>query len=472
MGTRERTYRSRTLLMLCAGGLLAGSIGCGASQDSDRTNAFDDAPAREQTAAVVPHALGETTSEVDESAEASEAPAKKTDEREAVDTQDRLEAAIEAAAKGDPGRAKRDLKALTDDEEFGAYARYNLGVLAYAEGDQSRAKKYIREALEFDPSFGPAATAIVRELLVEGKVNEAETFVREQLAKSDNASGVRAAALFVKLHKENYQGVIDDTRSILIDEPTNLDAHYALSMANLALGRVQLAEYIMREAQKRDDGRADIYFGLGKIALAGGDEEAARRQWRQALETNPDYPEAIVAISALDLKKMNYQEVVDALEPLIAEMPTYVDAWLNYGSGLKGIGKSEEAKAAFEKALDLDPRSAGAAFNMGILYLDINDFDNLEQKARMEKALEWFQTYRDFAGSVDEDDPVTAYEQFARTEIEIQEELARLAKEDEERRRRRAEAEAEAAAKEAEGGDDSVDDDDDGWGDDDWDDDW
>lgn len=479
MVTRGRIYRSRALLTLCAAGLLAGSIGCGASQDSDRKNAFDDGASQEQAASAVPRTLGDMPSDYDEEAEpeAVEEPAAEGTDKE-LDTQDRLEAAIEAASKGDPERAKRDLRALTDDEEFGAYARYNLGVLAYADGDRNRAQKYIQEALDFDPKFGPAATAIVRQLLMEEKVAEAESFVREQLDKSDNASGIRAAALLVKLHKEDYQGVIADTRSILIDEPTNLDAHYALSVANLALGRVELAEYIMREARKRDDKRADIYFGLGKIALAEGNETEARRHWREALERNPNYPEAIVAISALDLKKMEYQDVVSALEPLVADVPEYVDAWLNYGSGLKGIGKTKEAKTAFETAIELDPRSEGAAFNMGILYLDINDFDDLEQKERMETALEWFQNYRDLAGQIDDDDPVTAYEKFAHMEIEVQEEFARQAKEEEERKRRRAEAEAEAAAKKEAGEDvdDSDDDDDwgddDGWDDDGWDDDW
>lgn len=473
MVTRGRTYRSRALLTLCAAGLLAGSIGCGASQDSERTNAFDDAPAQQQTAAVVPQALADADSAPDDSAEAPVPVKEPVEEAVEYDTQDRLEAAIDAAAKGDPARGKRDLKALTDDKEFGAYARYNLGVLAYGDGDRNRAHKYIQEALEFDPTFGPAATAIVRQLLMEEKVAEAERFVREQLNKSDNAPGVRAAGLFVALHKEDYQTVIDDTRSILIDEPTNLDAHYALSMANLALGRVELAGYIMREARKRDDKRADIYYGLGKIELADGDEDAARRQWRESLGRNPGYPEAIVAISALDLKKMEYLEVVNALEPLVAEVPEYVDAWLNYGSGLKGIGKTKEAKAAFEKAIALDPRSSGAAFNMAILYLDINDFEGLEQVERMDTALEWFQKYRDLAGHVDEDDPVTAYEKFARMEIEVQEEFARLAKEEEERKRRRAEAEAEAAANKEEGEADTDADDGDDWGDDDgWDDDW
>src|SRR5699024_42204 len=131
MGTRERTHLSRTLLMLCAGGLLAGSIGCGASQDSDRTNAFDDAPAQEQRAAVVPHALSDTTSDPDDDApeHEREAPEPPRDESEADDVQDRLEAAIEAASKGDRRGAQRDLKALADDEEFGAYALYNLGVI-------------------------------------------------------------------------------------------------------------------------------------------------------------------------------------------------------------------------------------------------------------------------------------------------------------------------------------------------------
>jgi len=477
MVQRKQSPRLRGALVLSLATILVSSAACGGTQETEKRSAFETAPSRAETARVVsgPIAEGGGQDQNEKAEDAPAAPKQKNDADGTPDNRDHLDAAIAAAVDGDTGRAKRDFKALTQDPELGAYALYNLGVIAFSEGDAKQADKYIRQSLEKDPAFGPAAVATVRSYLHAGQVSEAEAFLRTQLQKSDNASGIRAAGLFVQLHQRDFQGVIRDTRSILIDEPTNLDAHYALAMAYLSLGRVELAEYILREARKRDDHRADIYVGLGKVALEAGNEEEARRQWVEALDRNPNYPEAIVAISALDLKKMEYERVVESLEPVVKDLPEYVDAWLNYGSGLKGVGKPQEAKKAFEKALELDPRSAAASFNLGILYLDVNNFEDLEQKERMETALSWFQKYRGLVGSVSSSDPVTSYEKFAHQEIQMQEELARQAREEEERKRRR---EEEKAKKEEKGsGTDSGGDSDgwdgDGWGDDDgWDDDW
>lgn len=477
MVKRRTSAKGRVAIGLLMASVLATSAACGGQQEQ-KHNALQDTSPKEASARVVSGPISDGLHEDAEDAEDEDEAV--TEERsEDFDDRDRLDAAIEAAVKGDTERAQRDLERLKDHEELGSYALYNLGVIAFSKGETERAEGYIRDAIERDASFGPGAVAMVRRLLAEDAVDEAKSFVRTQLDASDNASGVRAAALLIPLHEGNYERVIQDTRSILVDEPTNLDAHYALSMAYLGLGRVELADYILREALKRDEGRADVHFGLGKIAWSEGNEDEAERRWKNALKINPHYPEAVVALSVLDLKAMEYERVVEALEPLVKDLPDYVDAWINYGSGLKGTGKAEEAKKAFERALALDEDSADASFNMGILYLDVDQFEDLEQKERMETALTWFETYRKRAGTLADDDPVASYEQFARQEIEMQEELERQAKEEEERKRRREEEKAQEGSDDEDDGwdddwddDDGDSDDDDDWGDDDWDDDW
>lgn len=384
---------------------------------------------------------------------------------------DLLDAALSAAADGDTDRALRGFQALEGHAEYGPYAQYNLGVLAFARGEREQARRYFHAALDARPGFGPAMVALVRESIYADRNDEAQRFIDTQRTASNNAPGVRAAALFLKLDAGDYRGVITDTRSVLIDEPANLDAHYALAMANLHLGRVELADYVLQAALRRDANRADIHYGLGRVAMERGRDEEARAHFEKAVELNELYPEANVDLASLQLKKLEYADVVVALEPVTQAVPEFVHAWINLGSGLKGIGKVDEAKLAFQRALELDPTNASAAFNMGILYLDVTHFEELEQLARMEEALRWFSTYRDLAERVTVDDPVHGYEQFVRDEIQMQEDLARQAAEDEERARLRAEREAAAQQAAEEGAsDDASDGDADSGGDDDWDD--
>lgn len=402
-----------------------------------------------------------------EAAPEPEAPASDDPDR------DLLDAALAAAADGDVARAERNLQQLVRHEEYGPYASYNLGVIAYARAQRDQARRHFQSALELQPGFGPALVALVREQLATGRSAEARQLIETQRRASDDASGVRAAALFLDLAAGDAHAVINASRGVLIDEPTNLDVFYALAMANVQLGRYESAEYILNQALRRDENRADIYYALGRVALARDRETDARGFFERALQLNPTYPEANVDLASLQLRKLEYAQVVAGLEPVVKNLPEFVEAWINYGSGLKGVGRVDEAKQAFEAALALDPHNAQAAFNLGILYLDVSGFESLEQLPRMEQALAWFSKYRELEGSIDSDDPVIAYEQFVRDEIKMQEDLARQAAEDAERARARAEREAadrEAGESGGDGwddwGDDSSGGSDDGW--DDW----
>ncbi|MHB8655518.1 MAG: tetratricopeptide repeat protein [Terriglobia bacterium] len=56
---------------------------------------------------------------------------------------------------------------------------------------------------------------------------------------------------------------------------------------------------------------------------------------------------------------------LDKAEHLYRRLPQFAESWNNLGMILKEAGKDHEAKTAFEKALELDPKLAEAALNLG-----------------------------------------------------------------------------------------------------------
>lgn len=368
---------------------------------------------------------------------------------------DAFDAAIRESREGERQKLIAAFRSLVNDEELGVYAVYNLGVLAWERGDLAEARQQFEEALRKQPGFGPALAALVRSSLFRGEIAEAESLIAAQRAASDNASGVRTAALYVALHKGDWNTVVRDTRSVLIDNPNDIEAQFALATAYLNMGRHELAEYVLTSASRRDDSRADIPYGLGRIALSRGQTEVAREHFEEAVRRAPAFPEANIDLAALRLAKMDYAPVVEAMQEVTKVVPRSAAAWVTLGSGLKGMRRYDEAKVAFDHALTLDPQSAAAVFNLGILYLDVQDFEGLDQLSRMAKVNEYFARYRELRGTIADSDPVIGYEAFVRDEIAMQEELARQAAEDAERARRRAEQEAARAAEEAEGAGDA-----------------
>jgi tetratricopeptide (TPR) repeat protein len=56
---------------------------------------------------------------------------------------------------------------------------------------------------------------------------------------------------------------------------------------------------------------------------------------------------------------------LDKAEGLYRSLPQFAESWNNLGVILREAGKDQEAKATFEKALELDPKMAEAALNLG-----------------------------------------------------------------------------------------------------------
>ena len=75
------------------------------------------------------------------------------------------------------------------------------------------------------------------------------------------------------------------TAEILAREPLDPDAHFVRGMAEFGSGRTEAALGSFRRALFLDPGSGLAAFQLARVADALGDDRAARRAYRQALET-------------------------------------------------------------------------------------------------------------------------------------------------------------------------------------------
>ena len=150
------------------------------------------------------------------------------------------------------------------------------------------------------------------------------------------------------------------------------DANYALAFAGLADGYSLLVNYTRiapkegfpkakeaaTQALRIDDTVAEAHASLGKIHhLYDWDWEAAEREFKRAIELNPDYATA--------------------------------HQW--YGEYLISMGRFDEAKAEMKQALELDPVSIAINIAQGFPYYNNREYD--EAIAAYKKALALDQKY-------------------------------------------------------------------------------
>jgi len=147
----------------------------------------------------------------------------------------------------------------------------------------------------------------------------------------------------------------------LADKATSLaDREYYLEQAIICL----------KQAQSIYPNFADIYMNLGTVYFRQEKYEKAERAWLYGQKLQPNHPNLPGYFDALGSvfyrqglqagAKGNYDKAVELLEKAAHYHPNDAEVWYNLGGARFSAGKLKEARQAFQKALQLDPKNKDA----------------------------------------------------------------------------------------------------------------
>ncbi|MGE3317186.1 MAG: tetratricopeptide repeat protein, partial [Planctomycetaceae bacterium] len=97
--------------------------------------------------------------------------------------------------------------------------------------------------------------------------------------------------------------------------------------------------------------------------------EEAAREFTQALELRPDFPELHANLSHVYEQLGRLNVAVASAERAVELNPDFAAGWNNLGIALRSAHRIEDAIAAFRKAVALSPDFALAEFNLGSTHL-------------------------------------------------------------------------------------------------------
>ena len=148
---------------------------------------------------------------------------------------------------------------------------------------------------------------------------------------------------------------------------------HLLGLIALRDGRPALAVEWIGQACARNPQNAEAFGNLGIALNAAGCPERAAASFERAVELNPGYAEAWTNLGNLRLAQGRLDEAIVCHRQAIAAQPGYVEAWCNLGIALGARRQPDdpkEARAAFDRALELNPGFAEAHNNLGLLLQD------------------------------------------------------------------------------------------------------
>jgi tetratricopeptide (TPR) repeat protein len=162
-----------------------------------------------------------------------------------------------------------------------------------------------------------------------------------------------------------------------------LDAYSFLraGIANENTGDHEGAERALRRGLELAPDDVDLRNALGWVFFQAGRPADAAAEYRRALETKPDHVKshnnlalALVELGQLDEAAKHFSRSVE-LEPK-------AEIYSDLGFTLARLGRSDEAFAAYEKALTLDSECLSAHFNMAATFAQGGQFAQAEPHYR------------------------------------------------------------------------------------------
>jgi Flp pilus assembly protein TadD len=199
-------------------------------------------------------------------------------------------------------------------------------------------------AMSATPQEPSDALAKARSMLDAGKMQEAETLLRDAL-KVQPSSGETHFLLGYVLFREKKatESLAEFTAGAKYKQPTVDDL------------KVVASDYVMLG----DFGDADKWFS-------------------QVVVARPDDAETWYLLGRTRFNETNYREAVASFERAMALRPKYVEAENNLGLSWKALGEAAKARASFQTAIDWQgeaPDDAQPFLNLGTLLVDQGELD-------------------------------------------------------------------------------------------------
>ncbi len=227
---------------------------------------------------------------------------------------------------------------------------YNMGLVISEEGHPEAAIRHYRRAIELKPGFPEAYNNLAILLDRQGLRHRAEA--RSGHLKPEAARRRRAQA------EKLTRRAVEYFRLAIKGKPDYAYAHNNLA----ALLTRQSFEADAEAARLAAEGKTDLAAARGKQARAAAGR--AREHFSEAVRIKPDFPDVHFNLGLLFSRQGKTDEAVAAWRKALDLKPDLVEAHQRLGQALLAKGNPAEAVKHFTKAAELRPGSARAQSNV------------------------------------------------------------------------------------------------------------
>ncbi|MEO7674734.1 MAG: tetratricopeptide repeat protein [Pyrinomonadaceae bacterium] len=258
-------------------------------------------------------------------------------------------------------------------------AQVNLAQIYFERGtlpDLRVAQKLFEKASQIGADIELARVLVVIALRL-GETERAARDFQSYFSFAKNANQMTAARLELGaalLERNLNAEAIQELESAISVEGANVQALIQLSRAFLRINDIKNAGKTLESAIANGVDDAKLYAALADVYQAGGFIENAIPAMRMAIEKDPanEIYRARYGLLLIDSKAP--AAAIVRLQESVKLFPQSARIWLVLGIAQLTDGKSAEAKTAFEKSLEIEPKSVPALSYLATVSIDQADY--------------------------------------------------------------------------------------------------
>lgn len=294
-------------------------------------------------------------------------------------------------------------------------AHFWLGAAYAGRGQTSEARQAFTETLKLSPSFVPAQVALSRLNLRTGDADAALALAQQATRTAPGSVDARTALVWALAGTKDVaraQQELNVLMSALPNAPDVLVLQGALDMMRKDPGA---AEQSFAKALDVQPGSYEALAGMLQVQIARGDLAGAQARADAAVSRAPADAKTLVLAARTHVTAREFAKAEQALRKALEADPNHLDAYGLLGQLYIAQGRADaalreydelskrhtnpvsahtvvgmllqaqnrraEAKARYQKALDLDPAAAVAANNLA--WMQVEDGENLDVALRL-----------------------------------------------------------------------------------------
>jgi len=247
----------------------------------------------------------------------------------------------------------------------------NLGLAEFKQGHFATAISPLAAASKAEPRNMQARTLLglsyygagrfadaVESLQIAGKSDPENTELHHVLAHS---------CLWAK----KYDCALDEFRQIVRRDPDSANAHVLTGEALDGLGQTPEAIIEFQAAAKTAPREPNVHFGLGFLYWKSHQYDEAKREFENELSLDSGHAQSLAYLGDIEMKRNNPEAALALLGQATKLRDDIRIAYLDLGTILAQQKHYDEAVAALQRAVKLDPAQPDAHYRLAHVYQEM-----------------------------------------------------------------------------------------------------